>query len=141
MKPIYTYAIERTDSCTLKDSLIDTIRDLNDDKIERFVEIVLGCQPRYTFSAKVYNYDKTHVKVFKSADYLNDRVNYTYEETITKFFITQEEADTYAATGDYVYSRTSYSKSENYPIEARYTYIKESYMSIESWLNSDAVVE
>ena len=141
MKPIYIYAIERTDSYTLKNSLIDSIRNLNDDKIERFVEMVLGCQPKYTFPAKVYNYDKTCVKVFKSADYLNDQVDYTYEETITKFFITQEEADKYVATGEYTYSRTNNSESEKYLFEARYTYTKESYMSIESWLSSEPVVE
>lgn len=37
MKPLLTYAIKHTDAYCLKDSLIDAVRDLNDDKIERFI--------------------------------------------------------------------------------------------------------
>ena len=141
MKPIFTYAIKHTDSDQLKHNLIDVLNNINDNKIERFVEIILGCKPSYTLPAKVYNYNKTHIRVFKSFDYLNDRVDYTYEETITKFFITQEEADKYAATGEYIYSRTSNSELDEYPIEASYTYIRESYMTINEWLNAEVVVE
>lgn len=141
MKSIFTYAIKHTDSDQLKHKLIDVLNNINDDKIERFVEIFLECQPSYTLPAKVYNYNKAHIRVFKSFDYLNDRVDYTYEETITKFFITQEEADKYAATGEYIYSRISNSESDEYPIEASYTCIRESYITINEWLNAEVVVE
>lgn len=103
--------------------------------------MVLGCQPRYTLPARTYNWDRSRVRTFISLDYLNDKVEYSYEETITKFFMTQEEADQYAATGDYVYSRISKSKSDEYPIEASYTHHRESYSSINEWLDAEAVVE
>lgn len=141
MKPIFTYAIKHTDSDQLKNKLIDVVNNINDDKIERFIEILLGCQPTYTLPAKVYNYNKAHIRVFKSFDYLNDRVDYTYEESITKFFITQEEADKYAETGEYIYSRTSNSESDEHTIKATYSYHRESYMTINEWLNSEVVVE
>lgn len=141
MKPIYTYAIAQTDATNLKYSLIDTVRDLNDDKIERFIEMVLGCQPRYTLPARTYNYNKSRIRTLLSFDYLNNKVEYSYEETITKFFITQEEADKYATTGDYVYGRTSSSKSDECCIEASYTRNAKSNASIDEWLNAEVVVE
>lgn len=141
MKPVFIYAIRHTDPHYLKSALIDAIRDINDDKIERFIEMVLGCQPIYTFPAKVYSCSKTIIRVFKSIDYLNDRVYYTYEDTITKFFMTQEEADNYATIGNYISSRSSNSKTNDCTIEASYTHIRENYISINEWLNSEVVID
>ena len=141
MKPIYTYAIAHTDAQYLKDCLMDAVRDLNDDKIERFIEMILGCQPSYAVPAKTYNYDKSRVRTFLRFDYLNDRVEYSYEETITKFFMTYEEADTYSTTGDYVCGRTSNFESDECCIKASYMRNVKSHTSINEWISAEIVVE
>lgn len=141
MKPIYTYAIAQTDEHDLKHYLIDAVRDLNDDKIERFIEMVLGCQPRYTVPARTYNWDKSRVRTLLSFDYLNDKVEYSYEETVTKFFETQEEADKYAETGDYVYSRTCSQENEEHIFVASHVHTRYGQETIDGWMNSEIVVD
>lgn len=141
MKSIYTYAIMHTDAQYLKDCLVSASTKINDSKIERFIEIVLKCVPKHNLPSKVYNYNRRCIRTLISANYLDDKVDYSYEETMTRFFNNQEDADKYTKTGQYSFSNSKSDKSDEYNISANYISIIKSYMTIDEWLDSEPVNE
>lgn len=140
MKPIYEWALNQI-GATANGNLIKAINMLNEHMQETFVDVIIGIDIDDSELAKKIIYDGT-VYTLKSTNYLNGDVYGEYMGEDVRYFTTQEDADAYASTGKYDYSKSSsYSDNEKYPIKGAYPRLKSQWFSYDRWMNAEVVVD
>lgn len=140
MKPIYEWALNQI-GATANGNLIKAINMLNEHMQETFVDVIIGIDIDDSQLAKKIVYEGT-VYTLKSTNYLNGDVYGEYMGEDVRYFATQEDADDYASTGKYDYSKsTSYSNNEEYPIRGAYPCLKTKWFSYSQWMSAEVVVE
>lgn len=132
MNLLTTYALQH--AAVEPAHLINAINQIEPDQQDRFVELVLGLVNLDDVvndipTTAVYN-DK--VCTFEGYHHLTEKVDYSYPDSDTRYFETQEDADRWVA-GKYYKGSSSYSESEKYPFRAVKNYTSHSSMSLSSW--------
>ena len=117
MKQIYEWALEQ---CGVNDTVIKAVSMLRSEQAERFVEVVVGCEinnddipQEFTYEGKVYK--------FVRANYVLDEITYRCEDSTTRYFKTQTDADKYAENGNYSWDESSSNALEEYPYKGVWT--------------------
>ena len=137
MRPIYEWALNQI-GADKNGNLMRAISMLEDNRQESFVEIIIGIDiPESKLPKKVRRNDVVYT--LKSANYLKDEIVATYIGTDVRYFKNQEDADIYAATGNYNYSDSSHKKSDVYPFKSEYTSEHTTWYSYNTWMNSEVV--
>ena len=140
MKPIYKWALDQI-GATANGNLIKAINMLSDSMQESFVDVIIGIDIDDSQLAKKILYKGT-VYTLKSTNYLNNDIYGEYMDEDVRYFATQEDADAYASSGKYDYSKsTSFSDNEEYPIEGVHPCIKTKWFSYDAWMSAEVVVE
>lgn len=131
-KKVYAKLIETTNGNQFKDAVIAAL-DSADDKILRFLDIVFKCEIKVDElpAQKLDWSDK--VNTLTSIDYVNNRVNYIYDDVDIKYFKDEELAQKYAETGKYS-GIWAYGKSDDTPHKGEYKHKSNSYCTISDWL-------
>ena len=140
-KKVYARLIDTTNSNQFKDAVIAAL-DSADDKILRFLDIVFGCEIKVDeLPAQKLDWSD-RVNTLTSIDYINNRVNYIYDDKDTKYFENEELAKTYSETGKYS-GVWSYNPSEKTPYKAEYKHKSTSWCTISDWLerNNPTTIE
>lgn len=126
--------LSRIGTQELGERFLNTLSKINDRKIERFVDIMFHTEITVDELAPVtldyYSRQCTLVKV----DYLNDEVHYIYKDSTTKYYRNQEDADKYAATGEYIRDY-QYNESEEYPYAGVYEHNSTGICTISDWID------
>lgn len=131
-KKVYAKLIDTTNGNQFKDAVIAAL-DSADDKILRFLDIVFGCEIKVD-ELPVQKLDwSDRVNTLTSIDYLNNRVNYIYDDMDIKYFKDEESAKTYAETGKYS-GVWAYGQSDDVPYRGEYKHKSTSYCTISDWL-------
>lgn len=117
MKQVYEWALRQAGATK---AMLNAVNMLPNDHAERFVEVVLGCEMKDEDIPKEFIYEGKLYKFVRS-NYVRDEIVYSCEDSTTKYFSTQEDADKYAKNGDYNYNRSSNSPKDEYPFEAVWT--------------------
>ena len=111
------------------DALLDMLTCLDDETAHRFVMAVFGIDDYHLpEDCPKEVVDKGQVKVFKSYNYLEDRVRCTYEVQETRWYPNEETAK----RGSYDYKG---SKCEGYEYESVRTQTYHDSFSLQSWMN------
>lgn len=142
MKKIYSAAINMANAQELKTSLVESINKVdvkNSPIIERFIDTIFGCDITMDELPKVKYNSSYGVMTLESASYLSDEVIFNYNSVDTRYFENQEDADKYAETGDFDYSKSNYNKTETYTIKASHKFARKSNYSFEWWLSQQDV--
>jgi len=140
-KKIYAKLIDTTNGNQFKDAVIAAL-DSADDKVLRFLDIVFGCEIKVD-ELPVQKLDWSYrVNTLTSVDYLNNRVNYIYDDEDKKYFENEELAKRYAETGRYD-NTWNWHKAENTPYEGIYKHKSNGHCTIEEWLerNNPTTIE
>lgn len=138
MRKIYEWALNQI-GATKNGNLIKAINMLGESIQENFVDVIIGIDIEDSQLAKKVVVDGIVYK-FKDANYLQNDVYGEYLGEDVRYFATQEEADDYASTGKYEYSKSSsYSDNEKYPIKGVHPCLKTKWFSYTSWMNAEVV--
>lgn len=139
MKSIYAYAIEHTDALEIKERVVAIAETVNKELYERFVEVILGINKTLAdFPQSVYVYNN-RIQNIISYDPLRDEIRYSYKETKTRYFLTEEDANKYSETGEYRYSTSEINPDEKYAFEGVHTFINDGITNSWDWLNSEII--
>lgn len=134
-KKIYARLIEATNGNQFKDAVIAAL-DSADEKVLRFLDIVFGCEVK-VYELPIQKLDWCdRLCTLTSVDYLNDRVNYIYDDENIKYFENEELAQKYSETGEYS-GVWSYSEDKGLPYKGIYKYKSTNYCTINNWLERD----
>ena len=140
MKKIYEWALNQI-GATENENLIKAINMLSDSMQESFIDVIIGIDIDDSQLAKKILHNGT-VYTLKSTNYLNGDIYGEYMGEDVRYFATQEDADTYASSGKYDYSKsTSYSDNEKYPIKGVYPCLKTKWFSYNTWMSDEVVVK
>ncbi|MBQ3950733.1 MAG: hypothetical protein II661_09680 [Bacteroidales bacterium] len=102
----------------------------------RFVEAVLGIIDVSNIEIPQTSINNHRgERVFKSYNYLQDVVTYTYKETVRRYFKEQEKAEKYTQTGSCSYSDYECREQGDFTIAAEYVFDREDTCSLYSWNN------
>lgn len=140
-KKIYARLIETTNGNQFKDAVIAAL-DLADEKVLRFFDIVFGCEVKVD-ELPIHKLDwSNRVCTLTSVDYLNNRVNYTYDHTDIKYFESEELAQRYNTTGEYC-GNWNYNQQVDTPYKGEYEHKSTNYCTISDWLerNNPTTIE
>ena len=130
---VYAELISRTGCEEIKDRLVRAMENCNDSKIARFIDVVYGIDKSVNdFKPKTLDYN-SRVCTLVKLDYLNDKVDFIYEDTNVRYFPTQEDADNYSATGQYDYSKSHYDVKDEYPFKGEYTHTRTNWTTMSEW--------
>ena len=139
MQKIYEWALNQIGAAK-NENLIKAINMLNESVQEKFADVIIGINIDDSQLAKKIVVDDV-IYELDSANYLNQDIYGKYMGEDVRYFATQEEADNYALTGKYEYSKsTSYSDNEKYPIKGVYPCLKTKWFSYNTWMNAEVVV-
>lgn len=131
-KKAYARLIETTNGNQFKDAVIAAL-DSADDKVLRFLDIVFGCEIKVDeLPIQKLDWDDK-IDILTSVDYLNDKVNYIYDDENIKYFENEELAKIYAETGKFS-GVWSYQENNSTPYKGIYKHKSSSYCSINEWL-------
>ena len=140
MRKIYEWALDQI-GATKNGNLIKAINMLNDSVQENLVDVIRGIDIDDSQLAKKVVIDGV-IYSLDSSNYLHGDIYGKYMGEDVRYFATQEEADDYASTGKYEYSKsTTYSNNEKYPIKGVHPCLKTKWFSYSSWMNAEVVVE
>ena len=130
---VYAELISRTGCEEVKERLVRAIEDINDTKIARFIDIMYGIDKSVNdLKPKTLDYN-SRVCTLVKLDYLNDKVDFIYEDTNTRYFPTQEDADNYSTTGNYDYNKSHYNPKDEYPFKGEHTHTATNWTTISEW--------
>ena len=138
-KKVYEKLIDTTNGNQFKDAVIAAL-DYADDKVLRFLDIVFGCDTKVN-ELPVQKLDwSDRVCTLTSIDYLNNRVNYIYDDEDKKYFKEEEDAKIYSETGKYD-GVWKYNEHTDTPYVGIYKHKSTSYCIISDWLERKDVVK
>ena len=139
MRKIYAKAIEMANPVALQEKLVDLVEKIhNSDYAERLMDILFDADVKEDELPRITeNY--TEIRTRKSFDYLNDRIEYDYERTDTRYFVNEEDAVEYAKSGNYDYSNSKNAPRDGYPYEGKHIVHANSYCNLYEWMNSKVI--
>lgn len=117
MKKIYEWALKQAGATK---TMVSAVNMLTTDHAERFIEVVVGCEIKDEEIPKEFTYEGKVYK-FVRANYVRDEITYSCEDSTTKYFPTQEDADKYTKDGDYNYNRCSFDLKGEYTFKGVWT--------------------
>lgn len=139
MRKIYAKAIEMANPVTLKEKLIAVVEKIDkSDYAERLMDILFDADVKENEIPYMVEY-YSEIRTRKSFDYLNDRIDYDYKRTDTRYFINEADAVEYAKSGKYDYNTSKNAPRDGYPYEGKYTIRSNSYCSLYEWMNSKVI--
>ena len=116
--------------------LVEMTNQMDEDMAVRFVEAILGItnpdeiKETISRSSTVYN----HPSRLLNFNYLKNFVEYGYEDTVSRFFKTQEEAERFAKGELYCWSGEA-EMSEEFRYGATHTFDKKSVCGLDTWMD------
>lgn len=117
MKKIYEWALKQTGATK---GMINAVNMLKDDHAERFIEVVVGCEIKDEDVPQEIIYEgKVHKLV--RCNYILDEITYSCEDSTTRHFTTQEDADKYTENGSYSWDNSVSNSKDGYPFKAVWT--------------------
>lgn len=131
MKKIYEWALKQTGATK---GMINAVNMLANEHAERFIEVVVGCEIKDEEIPKEAMFEGKICK-FVSCNYLRDEITYSCEDSTTRYFATQEDADEYAKDGSYNWNTSSSNPKDEYPFEAVWTRACEHTTWYDRWFN------
>lgn len=139
MKRIYSKAIEMANPVTLQEKLIAIVEKIDrSDYAERLMDVLFDADVKENeIPYMVEHYSE--IRTRKSFDYLNDRIDYDYKRTDTRYFINEADAVEYAKSGNYDYNTSKNAIRDGYPYEGKYTIDSNSYCNLYEWMNSKVI--
>lgn len=138
MRKIYEWALDQI-GATKNGNLIKAINMLDRFKQENFVDVIIGIDIDDSELAKKVEIDGV-VYTLSSTNYLRDDIYGEYMGENVRYFATQEDADVYASSGKYEYSKSSaYSDNEKYPIKGVNPCMQTKWFSYTTWMNAKVV--
>lgn len=117
MKKIYEWALEQ---CGANDTIVNAVSMLKPDQAERFVEVVVGCEINNDEVPQEVMYDGKVCKLV-SCNYILDEITYRCEESTTRYFKTQMDADKYEMNGFYSWDGSSNTLKDEYTFAGVWT--------------------
>lgn len=139
MRKIYAKAIEMANPVALQEKLIAIVEKIDrSDYAERLIDVLFDAdvkEDELPYMVKYYS----EVRTRKSFDYLNDRVDYDYMRTDTRYFVNEEDAVEYAKSGKYDYNTSKNAPRDGYPYEGKYIVNSNSYCNLYEWMNSEVI--
>lgn len=139
MKRIYKWALNRAleDGQVMPSgftmNLEYALECMDDSKCERFIEILIGCDVKLSDLRPVVIVDGKEYTL-KSFNYLNDDVNYTSVDDQVRYFSSPEAVEKYHETGNFKYSESNDSRTQEYPFEGVYASECEHWATLRQWL-------
>lgn len=130
MKNIINYALKHGE--INRDMLVAMVSQMDEDMAIRFTEAVLGLTTETTVpsSATVYGHDNCR---FIGYNYLKDLVEYKYDEEVTRYFKTKEDADEFNENETYRWSGVRCATDE-YKFEGKRVFTEKSTCPLPVWL-------
>lgn len=139
MKKIYAKVIEMADAKIIKEKLIALIEKINkSDYTERLINTLFDADVKENeipYKVKHYN----EIRTRKSFDYLNDRVDYDYTRTDTRYFANEADAIEYSKSGNYNYSTSKNVHCDGYSYKAEYVVCSNSWCNLDEWMNAKVI--
>lgn len=138
MKKIYKWALNRAleDGQILPSvftmNLEYALECMNNDKQERFIEILVGCDVKLSDLRPVVVVDGEEYTI-KSFNYLNDEIQFTSVDDQVRYFSSHKASEEYHNTGNFKYSESNNSKTEDYPFEGIYSSECQHWTSLRQW--------
>lgn len=117
MKKIYEWALKQAGATK---GMINAVNMLANDHAEHFIEVVVGCEIKDEDIPKEFTYEGKLYKFVRS-NYVRDEIVYSCEDSTTKYFLNQEDADKYAKDGSYDYNRSSFNLKDEYTFKGVWT--------------------
>lgn len=139
MRKIYAKAIEMANPVALQEKLIAVIEKIDRyDYAERLMDVLFDADVKENeIPYMVEQYSE--IRTRKSFDYLNDRIDYDYKRTDTRYFVNEADALEYAKSGNYDYNTSKNAPRDGYPYEGKYTIHSNSYCNLYEWINSKVI--
>lgn len=146
MRKIYAKAIEMVNPVTLQEKLVTIVEKLvtivekidGSNYAERLIDVLFDADIKEEELPSVVKcYDE--IRTRKSFDYLNDKVEYDYERTDTRYFINKSDAVKYSKSGTYDYNTSKNAPRDGYPYEGKYLVTSSSYCNLYEWMNSKVI--
>ena len=137
MKPISQFVIDKmfNDIPNLKKAIMC----LNEECQDRFVEILVDADIDIsTLPRKIKRYDGI-IYTIKSANYLKDEIIATSVGTDIRYFSNQDDADEFAKSGYFDFTKSNYQEDIVYTIKGEHLVKKETWFSYDIWMNSEIV--
>lgn len=117
MKKIFKWALEQ---CGVNDGIINAVGMLRTEQAERFVEVVVGCEINNDDVPQEFTYEGKVYKLVR-CNYILDEITYRCEDSTTRYFANQEDADKYAENGNYSWDASSSNAKDEYPFAGVWT--------------------
>lgn len=117
MKKIYKWALKQAGATK---TMLNAVNMLKDEHAERFVEVVVGCEINDDDVPQEVMYDGKVCKLV-SCNYILDEITYSCEDSTTRYFPTQEDADKYAENGNFSWDKSSSNPKDEYPVKGAWT--------------------
>lgn len=117
MKKIYKWALEQSGA---SESMVKAVNLLKDEQAERFVEVVVGCEINNDEVPQEIVYNNIVHKLVR-CNYILDEITYRCEESTTKYFKTQMDADKYEMNGSYSWDASSNTLKDEYTFAGVWT--------------------
>ena len=139
MRKIYAKAIEMANPVALQEKLIAIVEKIDrSDYAERLMDVLFDADVKEDeLPYMVEHYSE--IRIRKSFDYLNDRVDYDYTRIDTRYFVNEADAIEYAKSGNYDYNTSKNAPRDGYPYEGKYTTSSDSYCNLYEWMNSKVI--
>ena len=139
MRKIYAKAIKMANPVALQEKLIAIVEKIDrSDYTERLMDVLFDADVKENeIPYMVEHYSE--IRTRKSFDYLNDRIDYDYKRTDTRYFVNEADAVEYAKSGDYDYDTSKNAPRDGYPYEGKYTIHSNSYCNLYEWMNSKVI--
>lgn len=132
MRAIFKFALEH--ATITADDIIRAVELLdNEGRSERLIEAILKLDVKKEDLATRVDKGNGVICTLENFNYLDNEVSYKCIDTDTRYFKTQEEADTYASSGKYDYNNSNYSKNNEYTIVGIYRHEATHWTSVGEW--------
>lgn len=134
MRAIFKFALEH--ATITADDIIRAVELLNNEgRSERLIEAILNLDVKREDLATRVDKGNGVICTLENFNYLENEVYYKCIDVDTRYFKTQEEADTYASTGKYNYNNSNYNKNDEYTIAGIYRHEAFHWASVSEWQN------
>lgn len=139
MRKIYAKAIEMANPVALQEKLIAVVEKIDrSDYAERLMDVLFDADVKENeIPYMVERYSE--IRTRRSFDYLNDRIDYDYKRTDTRYFVNEADALEYAKSGNYDYNTSKNDPRDGYPYEGKYNVQSNSYCNLYEWMNSKVI--
>ena len=122
--------------------LIAAIDLLPKEQQNRFVAVVLGIvdpdkeAAELSENVNIAYYGDCHREEY---NYLTGKVKFSYDNSSTRYFKTQEEAEAYTNEGKFDFSNSTYAETEEYKFKGARLYKSEGEVEVDFWKDNSKI--